>query len=112
MGAFDRLVEEKLQEAIEEGLFDDLPGRGRPLALEDLSGLPADLRPSYLLLKGAGVLPEEMQVKKEALHLEDLLRACEGDEEREALRTKRERLWMRYRLLQERRRLEGRRFSG
>jgi DnaJ family protein C protein 28 len=30
MGDFDKLVEEKLREAIANGEFDDLPGKGRP----------------------------------------------------------------------------------
>ena len=51
MTAFDRLAEERIQEATERGLFRDLPAQGKPLDLEDLSALPDELRVSYVLLR-------------------------------------------------------------
>lgn len=50
------LAEQKIINAMAEGQFDDLPGRGRPQELEDLSHLPADLRPAYIILKNNGYL--------------------------------------------------------
>ena len=100
----DRLAEQKLEAAIAAGEFDDLAGAGRPLELEDLSRVEADLRGGYLLLKGAGCLPEEMELHKELLTLGDLLRACEGDGPRAALEERRRGLALRYALLMERRR--------
>lgn len=99
----DSIAEQKILDAIGEGVFENLPGHGKPLELEDLSRVPEDLRAGYLLLKGAHVLPEEMQLKKEILRLEDLLAACRGDEEREALRETSRQLSLRYRLLMEKR---------
>lgn len=57
------IIEEKIQEAIRKGEFDNLPGAGRPLQLEDASGVPEELRTSYKLLKNAGMIPEEMQIR-------------------------------------------------
>jgi len=34
---FARLAEERIREAQREGAFDNLPGKGKPLVLEDLS---------------------------------------------------------------------------
>ena len=102
MNPLDRLAEQKLEAAIRAGEFEKLPGFGKPLALEDLSGVEAELRASYLLLKGANVLPEEMVVKKELLSLGDLLRACEDDGERTALERRRTLLLLRYELLRKR----------
>ncbi len=50
------IAERKIREAMEEGQFDNLPGRGRPQKLEDLSHLPPELRPAYILLKNSGHL--------------------------------------------------------
>lgn len=107
MTQFDRLAEQKLRDAIAAGEFDELPGRGAPLELEDLSRVPAELRASYLLLKGADVLPEEMQLKKEILRVGDLVAACEDDEEVRRLRSRRSRLSLRFRILMEKREGSG-----
>lgn len=53
------LAERKIQEAMAEGQFDDLPGQGRPQVHEDLSHLPEDLRLVYRILKNGGYLEEE-----------------------------------------------------
>lgn len=100
----DAIAEQKLLAAIAAGEFDALPGFGRPLELEDLSQLDEELRASYLLLKGANVLPVEMALRKEWLSLGDLLRACEDARERETLEERRRGLALRYELLMERRR--------
>jgi hypothetical protein len=64
------VAERKIQEAMSEGQFDNLPGRGRPQVLEDLSGLPEDLRLSYIVLKNSGYAPEGL---KEAASLKALV---------------------------------------
>lgn len=89
MDEFHALVDEQVRRAMEAGLFDKLPGAGKPLELEDLSAVPDDLRASYILLKNAGVLPEELALKQELLRIDDLLAACESEGEREALRARR-----------------------
>ena len=38
------VAERKIEEAIEQGLFENLPGMGRPLDVEDISHLPPELR--------------------------------------------------------------------
>nr|WP_315988872.1 DnaJ family domain-containing protein [Desulforamulus aquiferis] len=38
--------------------------------MDDLSHIPDDLRCGYILLKNAGVLPEEMELKKEIVSLQ------------------------------------------
>ncbi len=86
MSSFESIVEARIRDAIARGDFDELAGKGRPLALEDLSAVPEDLRAGYLLLKNAGVLPEEMQLRKEMVSLEALLDACADPWERTRLR--------------------------
>ena len=56
-----KVAERKIQEAIEEGKFDNLPGKGKPIVFDDDPMTPADLRMATKILKNAGVLPDWMQ---------------------------------------------------
>ena len=78
---FARIVEERIREAQQAGAFDNLPGKGKPLVLEDLSAVPEDLRMAYHLLKNAHVLPPEAELQKEIHTLQDLLKYIEDDGE-------------------------------
>jgi hypothetical protein len=76
------VAERKIREAIEQGQFDNLEGRGRPLRLEDDSGVPEDLRLAYKILKNAGCLPPELELKREIVQLEELLASLEDEQEK------------------------------
>jgi hypothetical protein len=104
MDTFTKIAEARIREAIERGDFDDLAGRGKPLALEDLSRVPEHLRGGYLVLKNAGVLPEEMIARKEMVTLEALIDACSDPEERTRLRKDLNWKIVRYQMMMERRR--------
>lgn len=82
---FARIAEERIREAQREGAFDNLPGKGKPLVLADLSMVPEDLRMSYHILKNAQVLPPEAELQKEIHSMQDLLKYIEDDGERKAL---------------------------
>jgi hypothetical protein len=82
---FARVVEERIREAQREGAFDNLPGKGKPLQLEDQSLIPEDLRMSYHILKNAHVLPPEAELRKEIHTLQDLLKYVEDESERKAV---------------------------
>lgn len=85
MGIIEIMAEEKIKAGLKSGAFDNLPGKGKPLVLEDLSAVPKELRAGYKMLKNAGMLPEELQLRKDIVTLNDLLRCCEDDKERERL---------------------------
>ena len=85
MSYFWRIAEERIREAQRAGAFDDLPGKGKPLELEDLSWVPEDLRIGYHVLKNANVLPPEAELLKDIRNLEDLLKHVEDEGERRAL---------------------------
>ncbi|HAM34212.1 MAG TPA: DUF1992 domain-containing protein [Deltaproteobacteria bacterium] len=77
------MAERRIQEAIERGEFDDLPGKGKPLDLgEDDRTVPAEHRMAYRILKNAGLLPPEVELHKEILRLTDLLDAIHDEESR------------------------------
>jgi hypothetical protein len=80
-----RIAEQRILEAQREGAFDNLPGRGKPLELEDLSWVPEDLRIGYHVLKNAHVLPPEVELHKDIHSLEDLLKHVEDETERRSL---------------------------
>lgn len=98
-----RIAEEKIQEAIKNGELDHLPGKGKPLKLEDLSHVPEDLRAGYILLKNAGIVPEEMQLKKEMISLQKLIDCCSDDEEKAVLTKKLNEKNLRFNMLMEKR---------
>ncbi len=102
--AIGRLAEAKILEAIEKGAFDKLPGRGRPLNLEDMSLVPDDLRVGYILLKNSGYLPEELELYKEITSLNRLIECCgEGEsDEKNRLRKKLLKKTVRYQMMRDR----------
>ena len=85
MGNFQRIAEQKILEAQRAGAFDNLPGKGRPLELEELSAVPEDLRAAYHILKNAHVLPPEAELLKEIRSLKDLLKYIEDEGARRAM---------------------------
>ncbi len=70
---FDSIVEQRIQEAMNEGKFKNLSGHGKPLELDDNSNIPEELRMSYKILKNAGVVPKEIEMNAEVRRLEDLI---------------------------------------
>jgi hypothetical protein len=83
MDPFAVIAERRIREAMERGEFDDLPGKGKPLALGDEDPMvPEELRMAYRLLRNAGMLPPELELRKELLRLSDLLSAVTDEGER------------------------------
>lgn len=73
MWLLDQWAERHIAEAQRKDEFENLPGAGHPLVLDDDSSVPAELRTAFRLLKNAGCLPTELQQRKETLELNDLL---------------------------------------
>jgi len=80
MEIFAKIAEQRIREAIERGEFDNLEGRGKPLDLRDESGVPEDLRMAYKILKNAGCLPAELELRKEVMNLRDLLHTIDDNQ--------------------------------
>jgi hypothetical protein len=79
-------VEDRIQKAQEEGAFDNLSGKGKPLGLDDDSAVPEDLRLTFKVLKNANCLPIEMELRNEIFNLRQLLEAAIDPEGRHELR--------------------------
>jgi hypothetical protein len=73
MYAFQKIIEKRIQDAQENGDFDDLPGKGKPIDLEDDRNIPEELRLTYKILKNADCLPPELELRKEIRTMEDML---------------------------------------
>ena len=82
MDFFYKIAEKRILEAIENGLFDDLEGKGRPLKLEDDNNVPPELRMAYKILKMADCLPPELEVRKEIVRLQDLVASMPDEAEK------------------------------
>jgi len=82
MSLLDLLAEQRIEAAIAAGEFDDLPGVGKPLALDDDRLVPEDLRVAYRILKNAGFLPPEAVMRAEIASAEELLRLATDDASR------------------------------
>ena len=61
---FEQLVENRVLDAIEEGIFEGLPGEGAPLPLRDADRLAGDLWLAHHILGNAGALPEWLELAR------------------------------------------------
>ncbi len=82
MDLIDRLVEQKISEAIARGELSDLPGEGAPLELDDDVLIPEQLRMAYRILRNAGFVPPEVAALREIGDLERRIEELSHDDER------------------------------
>lgn len=79
---FDKLVEQRIKKAQKKGDFNNLPGSGEPLDLDDHSCVAEDLRLAYKILKNADFTPPEIEIKNEIKKTEDLLSGMKDEKEK------------------------------
>jgi hypothetical protein len=75
---FQKIIEERIKGAQRKGEFDNLPGSGKPLNLEDDRFVPEDLRLAFKILKNADCVPPEIELKKEIEQLEAMMSKMDG----------------------------------
>lgn len=83
MEFLDRIVEKRIKEAAERGDFDDLPGQGVPLKLDDDAMIPPELRMAYRILRNAGFVPPEVMALREISELERHIEVLSDNGERD-----------------------------
>ncbi len=59
------VAERKIQDAMDEGQFANLPGKGKPIRFEDDLSIPAHQRLAAKILRNARALPEWIQTEKD-----------------------------------------------
>ena len=102
--SWEKLAHNRIEEAIAAGEFEDLPGRGQPLDLTEYFSRPSAERAGVSLLKNAGVLPPELELRKRMVEIEAALEMHPEDPERVRLQTELQELQVSHALLMERRR--------
>ena len=62
---FESAVDQRFAQALADGLFDNLPGMGKPQRLDDDSLVPEDERTGFRLLKSNGFAPFWIEARKD-----------------------------------------------
>ncbi len=76
------IAEEKIKRAIERGELKNLRGAGKPFEFEDDTWVPNELRLAYKMLKNAGCIPPELELRKEISSLRELIETVDDDREK------------------------------
>jgi len=82
MNLIDRIAEQQIEDAIQRGELENLPGSGQPLQLGDDSMIPSELRAAYRVLKNSGFLPPELELRNEINAAEELLLHIDDPDQR------------------------------
>lgn len=101
--SFDKLVEEKIREAMASGEFDNLAGKGKPLDLDAYFAAPEDMRVAFSMLKNAGFVPEQIELLKEVDSLKAALDKNSDEDERKRIKKKIDERMLAFNLLVEQR---------
>jgi len=83
--SIEKSIEQQIQKAIAEGVFDNLKGKGKPLNFDAYFATPEDVRMGYSILKSNEFVPEEVDRLKEISDLREKIKHCTNAEERQKL---------------------------
>ena len=65
MGRWESLIDQKIREAMEQGEFDDLPGKGKPIATSENPFEDPEMRLAHRMLRNAGFAPSWIEERKD-----------------------------------------------
>jgi hypothetical protein len=85
MNIFEWIAEQRIEEAMKRGEFDNLPGKGKPLNLDEDMTVPEHMRMANRIMKNAGVAPPEVSLRKEMNNLKEELARTRDPEQRQAI---------------------------
>jgi Domain of unknown function (DUF1992) len=80
------LLEAQVRAARERGEFENLPGHGKPLQLDDLDHLPPGKRLAALVMRGAGEVSVVVTLVREIRACRALIERSQSASERERTR--------------------------
>jgi len=83
--SIEKSIEEKIQQGIAAGEFDNLKGAGKPLNLDDYFTTPEDVRMGFSILKSNDFVPGEVEILKEISRLREKIKSCTEPEEKQKL---------------------------
>jgi hypothetical protein len=102
---FSRIAEDRIAAAMRDGLFDDLPGRGEPVDLEEYFSAPEELRMAYSILKNANCVPTEVGMMNDVARLREAVASAPDAQTRQALQRKLMERQIELAIIQERKRI-------
>src|SRR5262245_3617312 len=109
--AFERIAQQKIQQAIEAGEFDNLPNAGDKLDLDGYFALPGHLRMAYSVLKSAHCVPQEIELRNDVAKIEAQLTTTDDPTARDRVRRELETARLRLNVALDRLRADARRRS-
>ena len=80
--ALQKIAEQRIAKAIEDGTLKTDGWKNKPLPLDDDNFVPDDLKMAYKILKNSGYVPPEIETRKEIQKLEDLIVKTEDSHQR------------------------------
>jgi hypothetical protein len=83
--SIDRIVEAIIQEAMERGEFDNLPGKGKPVDLSEYFETPEEVRLAHSVLKNAGMTSREVDLLKEIAELKQIQAAVVDEKKKQEI---------------------------
>lgn len=89
MDAFSRIAENRIREAYAKGDFDNID-YGKPIDNESYFEVPEEERIAFHILKNSGIVPEEVELRKNIYKVSVMLSKSMNPEEKDALRRERE----------------------
>jgi Domain of unknown function (DUF1992) len=107
--SFDRIVEAIIQEAMERGEFDNLPGKGKPIDLTEYFETPEEVRLANSVLKNAGMTSREVDLLKEIAELKQILVAILDEKKKQGIERQIQQKQIEFSLMMERQKRLGRR---
>lgn len=79
---FEKIAEEKIREAMANGEFDNLEGKGKPLSHDAYFAVPEDLRLAHSVLKSNNFVPLEVDLLRDLYDLRQKLATAATEDER------------------------------
>lgn len=63
--SYQGFIEQQIQQAMNDGKFNNLPGQGKPLPKSDDENVPEELRAGFRMLKANGFAPHWIEARKD-----------------------------------------------
>ena len=106
---FDRIVEAIIQDAMERGEFDNLPGKGKRIDLSEYFETPEEVRMVNSVLKNAGMTSREVDLLKEIAELKQVLAAVLDEKKKQETQNQIQQKQIEFGLMIERRKWDRKR---
>ena len=98
-----KIAESKIREAIKKGELKNLPGAGKPVNIDNMNFIPYEERLAYTVMKNAGLVPDEVVLKKEMETLQNSIAGCQDMESKDMIKKRLRDTSIQYHIIMEKR---------